>query len=58
MVKRLNFFYHLKFKKKFIYWMWKSREEKIKQRYDPIYLHKAIENSNNEINLDEFIERW
>jgi hypothetical protein len=40
--------------------MWKSREPRIKAKYDPIYLIEIIKyNENNlDFDLDEFLENW
>jgi hypothetical protein len=49
-----------KLKKKFLSWMWKSREIRIKERYDPKYLFETIKinESNEEFDLDDFLNTW
>jgi len=47
--------YSLQFKKKFIKWLWKSREKKIMEKYHPIYL---LENLEENSDLDEFLNNW
>jgi len=48
-------YYHLKFKKNFIKWLWKSKEKKIIEKYHPKYL---LENLEDNTDLDEFLNNW
>ena len=45
----------LQFKKKFVKWLWKSREKKIMEKYHPKYL---LENLEENTDLDEFLNNW
>ena len=58
-IKIVNNFRHLyeslQFKKKFIKWLWKSREEKIMEKYHPKYLFGNLEEDTD---LDEFLNNW
>lgn len=58
-IKILNNFrqlyYSIQFKKKFIKWLWKSREKKIMIKYHPNYL---LENLHKNTDLDEFLNNW
>lgn len=47
--------YSLQFKKKFIKWLWKSREKQIMEKYHPKYL---LENLEENTDLDEFLNNW
>ena len=47
--------YSLRFKKKFIKWLWKSREKQIMEKYHPKYL---LENLDDNADLDEFLNNW
>jgi len=55
-----EFYFLSKFKKKFISWMWKSREPRIKEQFHYKYLEEIIKiNENNpDFDLNEFIENW
>jgi hypothetical protein len=58
---RFRFFYFLsKFRKKFLSWMWKSREKKIKERYHPKHLFAFIDNGFKDADngLDDFLNAW
>ena len=50
-----DLYYHLKFKKHFIKWLWKSKEKKIMEKYHPKYLWENLEEKTD---LDEFLEKW
>ena len=50
-----DIYYHLKFKKHFIKWLWKSKEKKIMEKYHPKYLWENLEENTD---LDEFLEKW
>jgi hypothetical protein len=50
-----DLYYHLKFKKHFIKWLWKSKEKQIIEKYHPKYL---LENLEENTDLDEFLEKW
>ena len=55
-------FYHLKFKKRFVSWMWKSREIKIREQFHPKHLYIFLQNNevsedNNEL-IDAFLNQW
>ena len=49
-------------KKKFISWMWKSREDRIKNQFHPRHLINFLENNNvsedNNSCLDMFLKQW
>jgi len=47
--------YSLQFKKKFIKWLWKSREKQIMEKYHPKYL---LDNLEENADLDEFLNNW
>ena len=47
--------YSLQFKKKFIKWLWKSREKQIMEKYHPKYL---LDNLEENTDLDEFLNNW
>jgi Leucine-rich repeat (LRR) protein len=50
-----SFYYHLKFKKRFIKWLWKSKEKQIAEKYHPKYL---LENLEENTDLDDFLDNW
>jgi len=56
---KLNNFRHLNYslqsKKRFIKWLWKSREKKIMEKYHPNNLWNNLEENTD---LDEFLEKW
>ena len=58
-IKIVNNFRHLfdclQFKKKFIKWLWKSREKKIMEKYHPNYL---LDNLEENTDLDEVLNKW
>jgi Leucine-rich repeat (LRR) protein len=58
-IKIINNFRHLIYslrsKKRFIKWLWKSREKKIMEKYHPKYL---LENLEENADLDEFLNNW
>jgi competence CoiA-like predicted nuclease len=47
-------YYHLKFKKQFIKWLWKSKQKEIIERYHPRYLDNLDENTNLDILLNDW----
>ena len=47
--------YSLRSKKRFMKWLWKSREKKIMEKYHPNYL---LENLEEDTDLDEFLNNW
>ena len=54
-----NFYFLSKYRKKFISWMWKSREAKIREQFHPNHLIIYIELLNDDLNteaLDKFLE--
>ena len=57
--KKINhfreFYFHSKFKKKFLSWMWKSKENKIKEKYHPRHLISFLE---SETDLDVILNKW
>ena len=55
-----DFYFLSKFKKKFISWLWKSREKKIQEKFHFKYLDEVIKKneSNPDFNLDDFIDKW
>ena len=54
----LYFYFLSKLKKKFLSWMWKSREERIKEHYHPKHLLDYIRNFDDNEDLDEFLRIW
>jgi Leucine-rich repeat (LRR) protein len=48
-------YYSLRFKKKFVKWLWKIREPMIQQKYHPSYL---MANLAAEDELEDFLENW
>jgi Leucine-rich repeat (LRR) protein len=57
-----EFYFLSKLQKKFISWMWKSRESKIREQYHPKHLHHFLENNNISENdyeaIDKFLIQW
>ena len=54
-----DFYFLSKYRKKFISWMWKSREAKIRQQFHPNHLISYLEQLNDDLNteaLDKFLE--
>lgn len=47
--------YSLQFKKRFIKWLWKSREKKIMEKYHPKYI---LDNLKEDADLDDFLNNW
>jgi Leucine-rich repeat (LRR) protein len=47
--------YSLRSKKRFMKWLWKSKEKKIMEKYNPNYL---LENLKEDTDLDEFLNNW
>ena len=58
-IKIVNNFRHLNYslrsKKRFMKWLWKSREKKIMEKYHPNYL---LENIKEDTDLDKFLNNW
>jgi hypothetical protein len=56
LIRFRHLYYYLKFKNRFKKWLWERvREPIIIQKYHPSYL---IENINENIILDDFLENW
>ena len=55
-------YFLMKFKKKIISWLWKSRESKIHQQFHPKHLHNFLEHNNvledDGETLDKFLNQW
>jgi hypothetical protein len=51
-----EYYFLSKFKKKFLSWMWKSKELQIIQKYNPKYLLEVIH--NDDFDLDDFLDNW
>jgi hypothetical protein len=65
-IQQLNRFkelyYSLRYKTRFIQWMWKSREARIMEQYHPKYLLQFIADNHiaddDSEALDTFIKNW
>jgi hypothetical protein len=67
-IKKSNIFTHFrefyflsKLRKKFLSWMWKSREKSIQEKYHFKYLEEVIKNNENNPNFDldnDFLNTW
>ena len=55
--KFVYLYYTLKYKSKFIKWLWKSREKKIQEQYSPEKLKELLETNEGE-DLSEILEKW
>jgi hypothetical protein len=57
-----EFYFLSKLRKKFVSWMWKSREERIRQRFHPNHLHEFFKNNliqdDDNASLDIFLNKW
>ena len=57
-----EFYVLSKLRKKFISWMWKSRETKIRQQFHPSHLTLFLQNNNvsedDDNALDVFLSQW
>jgi CO dehydrogenase/acetyl-CoA synthase beta subunit len=52
-----EFYFLSKLRKKFISWMWKSREERIKEQFHPDILYSAINTFNDSEDSNE-LDNW
>ena len=54
-----HFFFSLRLKKRFISWLWKSREKRIREAFHYKHLLKFLEENENESEaLDKFLNDW
>ena len=51
-------YFILKFKKKFIKWLYKIREQKIIEKYSPLNLIKLLQDNNMDDNMDIILDEW
>jgi len=53
-----EYYFLSKFQKKFLSWMWKSREERIKEQFHYKHLYRFMEESDVNVDLDPFLETF